>query len=247
MRSPVIEQHLQTRLPPGNRRIPPPLVGRPRPRPAHDPERRAAGDRQDQTGRNGRAPTASGHADRCPVGAENLDRNGHWMDKRWRRGWEVAWPRCRVPVTGRDHGGPASRADAPGCSLPDTSRASRLGVGGSGATVLPGFLTPRYETDLFAWPPPARAHGCQDGLVTEKALDSRQSPFHLSACAGCTTSEVHLASVVGHCTGDREPQHGDPGSGGGDHWSLQPSLELPPDPVHHGAGGERAVPSPTTL
>ena len=83
--------------------------------------------------------------------------------------------------------------------------------------------------------------------MAEKALDSRQPPFDLPACPGYTTFEVHLASVVGNCTGDREPQHGDPGGRGGDHRSLQPSLELPSDPVHHGSRGERAVPSPPAL
>jgi hypothetical protein len=169
------------------------------------------------------------------------------MDKRRRRRREVTGPRCRVPGTCRDHGGSAPRADAPGCSLSATFQASHLGAGGSGTTVLLGFLTPRYETDPFAWPPPARANSCQDRLMAEKALDSCQTPFDLPACLGYTAFEVHLMSVIGHCTGDREPQHGDPGGRGCDHRSLQPSLELPSDPVHHGAGGERPVPSPPAL
>ncbi len=83
--------------------------------------------------------------------------------------------------------------------------------------------------------------------MAEKALDSRQTPFDLPACPGCTTLEVHLSSVIGYCPGDREPQHGDPGGRGGDHRSLQPSLELPPDPVHNGPCAKRAVPPPPAL
>ena len=247
MRGPIVQQHLQTRPPSGNRGIPPPLVSRPRPRPAQDPDGQATGDLQHQAGRDGRAPPTSGHPDRCPIRAEELDWDRHWMDKRRRRRREVAWPRCHVLGICRDHGGSAPRTDASRCSSCATPRASRLGTGGSGTTVLRRFLTPSYETDLLARPSPARAHRSQDRLVTEEALDSRQTPFDLPACPGCTTFEVNLASVIGHCTGDREPQHGDPGGGGGDHRSLQPSFELPSDPVHDGAGGERTVPSPPAL
>jgi hypothetical protein len=83
--------------------------------------------------------------------------------------------------------------------------------------------------------------------MAEKALDSRQTPFDLPACPGYTPFEVHLASIVCHCTSDREPQHGDPGSRGVDHRSLEPSIELPSDPVHHGARAERAISSPPAL
>jgi hypothetical protein len=169
------------------------------------------------------------------------------MDKRWRRRREAAWPRCHILGICRDHGGSAPRTDASRCSSCATPRASRLGAGGSGTKVLRRLLTPSYEADLLARPSSARAHRGQDRLVTEEALDSRQTPFDLSACPGYATFEVHLASVIGHGTGDREPQHGDPGSRGGDHRSLQPSFELPSDPVHDGAGGERTVPSPPAL
>ena len=83
--------------------------------------------------------------------------------------------------------------------------------------------------------------------MAEKALNPRQAPFDLPARPARPTFEVHLPPIVCYGTGDREPQHGDPGGGGGDHRSLQPSLELPSDPVHHGPRGKRAVPSPPTL
>lgn len=113
--------------------------------------------------------------------------------------------------------------------------------------VVPEPLAPSYEVDLFARTSPARPARCQDRLVAEKTLDSRQTPFDLAACLGETTFEVHLASFVGHGLADREPQHGYPCGGDRDNRSLQPSLELPPNPVHHGPGGERSVPSPATL
>jgi hypothetical protein len=170
------------------------------------------------------------------------------MDKSRRRRREVPWPRWRVPGTGRVPGGSASRTDGPGCPL-SPSRASRLGAGDSGVAivVLPRLLAPGYEADLFAWAPPACAYRGQDCLVAEKALDSCQAPFDLPTRFCYTTFEVQLPSVVGHCIADREPQHGDTGSRGCDHRPLQPSLELPPDPVHHGSGCERAVTSPVTL
>ena len=83
--------------------------------------------------------------------------------------------------------------------------------------------------------------------MAEKALNSRQTPLDLPAGPGRPTFEVQLTPVVCYGTGDREPQHGDPGGGGGDHRSLQPSLELPSDPVHHGSRGKGVVPSPPTL
>ena len=218
MRSPIVEQHLQTRLPPGSPGIPPSLVGRPWPCPARDPDRRATGDRQNQAGRSGRAPPTPGHPDRCPVGAEDLDRSWHWMDKSRRRRWEAARPGRCLPGNVRDNSSSVSRAHAPRCSLSATSQTSRLGA--CDPTILPGFLTPRYEADLFARPPPTRRHSGQDRLMAEKALDSRQTPFDLPACTGYSSFEVHLTSVVGHCVGNCEPQHGDPGSGSGDHWPL---------------------------
>jgi len=114
-------------------------------------------------------------------------------------------------------------------------------------TVLITVLTPRHEADLFAGSPPARPDRCQDRLVAEEALDSRQSPFHLSACLGHTSFEVQLVSIIGHRLTDCEPEQGDPGAGGRDRRPLQPSFKLPPDTVHHGAGGERAVPPPPAL
>ncbi len=83
--------------------------------------------------------------------------------------------------------------------------------------------------------------------MAEKALDPRQSPVHLPACLGYTSFEVQLSSVIGHRFADREPQKGDTGGGSGDHRTLQPSLELPADPVHNGSGCERTVPPPPTL
>ena len=83
--------------------------------------------------------------------------------------------------------------------------------------------------------------------MTQKSLEPRQTSFDLSARFGYPAREVHLASVVGHCLPDREPQHCDPGGRSCDHRSLQPSLELPPDPVHDGPGGERSVSPPATL
>ncbi len=157
MRCPIVEQHLQTSSPPGSRGIPPPFIGRPRSRPAHDPQGRATGDRQDQDGRNSRAPPSSGHPDCCPVRAQDLDRDRHRMDERWRRRREVAWPWCRVPGTFRDSG-PAPGAHAPRCPLTASAQANCLGTGGSGATFPLGLLTPGYEADLLARPPPARAN-----------------------------------------------------------------------------------------
>jgi hypothetical protein len=247
MRRPILEKHLQTSPPSGGRGIPPALVGRPWPRPALDPDGRATGDRQSQVRRNRRTSPTPGNPDRCPVRAEDLDRNGRWMDECRGRGREAAWPRWRIPDVRRDHGSSASRADAPSSSLLAIPQASRLGAGGSSAAVLLTFLTPRHEADLFTGPPPTRAYRDQDRLVAEKALNSRQPPFHLSACLGSTSFEIQLASVVGNRLTDREPQQGDPGGGGGDHRPLQPSFELPPDPVHHGSGSERAVPPPPTL
>jgi hypothetical protein len=88
------------------------------------------------------------------------------MDKSRRRRREAPWPGWRVPGIGRDHGGPACRADTPGCSL-SPSQPSRLGAGGPGTAfvVLPEPLSPSYEADLFARAPPARAHRGQDRLV----------------------------------------------------------------------------------
>ena len=148
------------------------------------------------------------------------------MDKSRRRSRKTTRPRWHDLGTDRDTGGTTSRSDAPRCPLRTASQASCLGAGGSDVTVLLRLLTPRYEADLFVWPPPASANRGQDGLMAEKALDSRQTPFDLPACPGYTPFEVHLASIVCHCTSDREPQHGDPGSRGVDHRSLEPSIEL---------------------
>ena len=82
--------------------------------------------------------------------------------------------------------------------------------------------------------PPVRTT-VKDRLVAEKALNPRQTPFDLPARPGRPTFEVHLTPIVCYGTGDCEPQHGDPGGGGGDHRSLQPSLKLPSNPVHHGS------------
>jgi hypothetical protein len=109
------------------------------------------------------------------------------------------------------------------------------------------FFTPRHKADLFAWPSATRADRGKDRRMAKEALDPRQSPFHLSACLGDAAFEVQLAAVVGHRLGDREPQQGDPGGWSGDHRSLQPPLELPSHPVHHGSRSERPIPPPPAL
>ena len=81
MGGPVFEQHLQTSPAPGSRGIPPTLVNRPRPGPAQDLERRAAGDLRYQEGRDRRAPATARHPDLGPVGAQDLDKQRRQMDK----------------------------------------------------------------------------------------------------------------------------------------------------------------------
>ena len=94
--------------------------------------------------------------------------------------------------------------------------------------------------------PPVRS-AMRTASWTKKALDSRRAPFHLPARLGHASFQIQLTPVVGHSAGDCEAQQGDPGRRSRDHRSLQPTLELPPDPVHNGSGGEGPFPPPTAL
>jgi hypothetical protein len=110
-----------------------------------------------------------------------------------------------------------------------------------------GLLSPSHKADLLARASPTRPRCHQDGLVPQKALYPGEASFHLLACLGYAPLEIHLAPVVGNYLTDTEAQHRDPGGGRCDNRSLQPSLELPADPVHNRPGGEGTITSPATL
>jgi hypothetical protein len=140
------------------------------------------------------------------------------MDERRGGGREAAGPRWRLAASISRHGGGWA-----------------------------SFFTPRYEVDLFTWPSPTRTHRREDRFMAKEALDPGQAPLHLPACLGDAAFQVQLMPVVGHRVGDGEPQQGHPGGGSRDNRPLQPSLELPSHPVHHGSRRERTIPSPPAL